>query len=43
MACLKGHESIVLVLLENKADPDLQDKVTSSRMIIDDDSDADDR
>ena len=33
---MKGHESTVLVLLQNKADPNLQDKVTSRRMINDD-------
>ncbi len=32
-ACEKGHESTVLVLLQNKADPNLQDEVTSRRMI----------
>ena len=34
MACEKGHESTVLVLLQNGADPNLQNKVTSSRMIL---------
>ncbi len=34
MACVKGHESTVLVLLQNKADPNLQDKVTYRRMMI---------
>ena len=33
-ACYNGHESTVLVLLQNKADPNLQDKVTSRRMMI---------
>ena len=45
LACWKGHESTVLVLLENGADPNLQDKVTSRRMMImieDDDDDDDD-
>ena len=32
--CEKGHESTVLVLLENKADLNLQDKVSSRRMMI---------
>jgi hypothetical protein len=31
---VKGHESTVLVLLQNKADPNLQNKVTSRRMMI---------
>jgi len=31
---MKGHESIVLVLLQNQADPNLQDKVTSRRMMM---------
>ena len=34
-ACEKGHESTVLVLLQNQADPNLQNKVTSRRMIDD--------
>ena len=34
MACEKGHESTVLVLLQNGADLNLQDKVTSRRMMI---------
>ena len=34
MACEKGHESTVLVLLQNGADPNLQNKVTSSRMMM---------
>ncbi len=38
IACEKGHESTVLVLLQNKADPNLQDKV--SMMLIDDDDDS---
>jgi hypothetical protein len=29
-----GHESTVLVLLQNKANPNLQNKVTSRRMMI---------
>ena len=29
-----GHESTVLVLLQNGADPNLQDKVTSRRMMM---------
>ena len=29
-----GHESTVLVLLEKGADPNLQDEVTSRRMMI---------
>ena len=33
-ACEKGHESTVLVLLQNQADPNLQDKVTTRRMMI---------
>ncbi len=37
-ACEKGHESTVLVLLQNGADPNLQDKV--SMMLIDDDDDS---
>ena len=34
MACGKGHDSTVLVLLEKGADPNLQDEVTSRRMMI---------
>ena len=34
LACGKGHESTVLVLLENKADPNLQNKVTSRMMML---------
>ena len=34
MACWNGHESTVLVLLQNHANPNLQNKVTSRRMII---------
>ena len=34
MACEKGHESTVLVLLQNGADPNLQNEVTSRRMMI---------
>ncbi len=43
-ACENGHESTVLVLLQNKADPNLQTKVTSRRMmiVIVDDNDDDD-
>ena len=41
IACKKGHESTVLVLLENKADPNLKDKVTSRRMMMIDDYDDD--
>ena len=38
-----GHESTVLVLLQNGANPNLQDKVTSRRMMIMiEDSDEDD-
>ncbi len=33
-ACKNGHESTVLVLLENGADPNLQDEVTYRRMMI---------
>ena len=33
-ACEKGHESTVLVLLQNQADPNLQTKVTSRSMMI---------
>ncbi len=29
-----GHESTVLVLLQNQADPNLKNKVTSRRMMI---------
>ena len=42
MACLWGHESTVLVLLQNGADLNHQDEVTSRRMmivIVDGDSD----
>ena len=44
-ACEEGHESTVLVLLQNGADPNLQDKVTSRKMVMmidDDDDDNDD-
>ena len=47
MACEKGLESTVLVLLENGADPNLLNKVTSRRMMVlsmivdDDDHDND--
>jgi hypothetical protein len=34
MACKNGHESTVLVLLQNQADPHLKDEVTSRRMMI---------
>ena len=34
MACYHGHESTVLVLLQNQADPNLQDEVISRRMMI---------
>ena len=34
IACQNGHESTVLVLLQNQADPNLQSKVTSGRMMI---------
>jgi ankyrin repeat protein len=34
IACEKGHESTVLVLLQNGADLNLQNKVTSRRMMI---------
>ena len=34
MACENGHESTVLVLLQNGADLNLQTKVTSRRMMI---------
>ena len=40
-ACWKGHASTVLVLLENGADPNLQDEVTSRRMMIEDGDDDD--
>ena len=33
-ACWNGHESTVLVLLQNGADPNHQNKVTSRRMMI---------
>ncbi len=41
---MNGHESTILVLLQNQADPNLQNKVTLSRrmMIIIVDGDADD-
>jgi ankyrin repeat protein len=35
-ACYNGRKSTVLVLLQNKADPNLQTEVTSRRMIDDD-------
>ena len=34
MACQKGLKSTVLVLLQNGADPNLQNEVTSRRMMI---------
>ena len=34
MACHYGHESIVLVLLQNKADSNIQTKVTSRRVMM---------
>ena len=34
IACEEGHESTVLVLLQNGADPNLQNMVTSRRMMI---------
>ena len=34
IACAKGHESTVLVLLQNRLNPDLQDKVTSRKMMM---------
>ena len=34
IACWKGHESTVLVLLQNRVNPDLQDKVTSRKMMM---------
>ena len=34
IACQNGHESTVLVLLQNGADPNLQTKVTSRRMMM---------
>jgi hypothetical protein len=37
-ACEKGHESTVLILFQNGADPNLQDKVCM--MLIDDDDDS---
>ncbi len=43
MACDNGHESTVLVLLQNKADPNIQTKVTSRRMMMMIDDDDDDR
>ena len=42
MACEKGHESTVRVLLENGADPNLQDKVTSRKLMMIDDDNYDD-
>ena len=48
IACEKGHESTVLVLLENGADLNLKSKVISRRMMIlivdgdDDDNNCDD-
>ena len=40
MACEKGHESTVLVLLQNKANPNLKNEVTSRRMMMIDDDDG---
>ena len=37
-----GHESTVLVLLENGADPNLLNKVTSRKMLMIDDDNYDD-
>ncbi len=34
IACGEGHESTVLVLLQNQANPNLQTKVSSRRMMI---------
>ena len=34
MACQKGLESTVLVLIQNGVDPNLQTKVTSRRMMM---------
>ena len=34
LACDEGHESTVLVLLQNGANPNLQDEVTSRRMMM---------
>ncbi len=45
VACGNGHESTVLVLIQNKVDPNHQDEVTSRRMmiiIVDGDFDDDD-
>ena len=42
IACEKGHESTVLVLLQNGADPNLQAKVTSRKMVMIDDDNYDD-
>ena len=43
VACYYGHESTVRVLLQNKADPNLEDKVISRRMMIIDVYSDDDR
>ena len=44
IACYYGHESIVRVLLQNGADPNLQNQVTSRKMVMiyDDDDNYDD-
>ena len=43
-ACEKGHKSTVRVLLQNGADPNLQNQVTSRKMVMiyDDDDNYDD-
>ena len=41
MACENGLESTVLVLLQNGANPNLQDMVTSRKMVMIDDDDDD--
>ena len=42
MACENRLESTVLVLLQNGADPNLQNQVTSRKMVMIDDNDDDD-
>ena len=42
MACLYGHESTVLVLLQNGANPNLKNQVTFRKMLMIDDDDDDD-
>ena len=42
IACWNGHESTVLVLLQNGADPNLQNQVTYRKMVMIDDGDNDD-